>query len=142
MLKNIYRIVFICLILLMSLTAGGAMAEDYIKNIETGEARIESGHNEFSPPAYLCVEFKNNGDKNIANLTFEISYYDQGGYLLKKSVIKNALIEAIPKREARKYRVRLKGDFVNTAHEQYPYEQHDKVSEFDIKIIKVKFGKK
>ena len=138
--KNKYLIVFVCLIVLLCLTAERTMAEEYIKNIEIGESDIKIDQKEFPPAAYLYIELKNNGEKKISNLTFEISYYDMEGYFIEKSAVKNALTEPIPKGEARKYKICLKGDIVNTEHEQYPYSQHDKVNEFDIKITKVKLS--
>jgi len=137
-----YPAIFICSILLLFLSATKAVGEDYIKNIEVGESSIKFVENEFNPPAYLYLELKNNGDKNVANLTFEISYYDAEGYLLQKAVVKNALTDSLPKKETRKYRIRLNGDVINIEHEQYPYSQHDKVGDFDIKILKIKFGRK
>ena len=128
--------------LLLCLNAGKVTGEEYTKNIETVEANIKFDQTELPPVAYLYIELKNNGDKNVSNLTFEISYYDAMGYLIKKSVVKNALTESMPKGKARKYKVRLNGDVVNLDHEQYPYSRHDKVNDFDIKIINVKFGSK
>lgn len=118
------------------------MGEEYIKNIEIGEADIKIDQSELPAVAYLYIELKNNGDKNISNLTFEISYYDAEGYLIEKSVVKNALTKTISKGEVRKYKIRLNGDVVNIEHEQYPYSQHDKVNDFDIKIKSVKLASK
>ena len=128
--------------LLLCLNAKDIMAEEYIKNIETGDADIKIDQSEFPPVACLYMELKNNGDKKISNLTFEISYYDSEGYLIEKAVIKNALTKAMPKKEALKYKIRLNGDVMNIEHEQYPYSQLDKVKEFDIKITGVKFASK
>ena len=125
---------FFCLI------AKKATAEEYIKNIEMGESSIKIDQSELPPVAYLYIELKNNGDKNVSNLTFEITYYDPEGYLLEKSVLKNALTEVMPKRETRKYKIRLKGDAINTEHEEYPYSQLNKVNGFDIKIAGVKLS--
>ena len=138
--KSRYSMIFICLIVLLCLSSEKAVGEEYIKNVETGEAHIKIDQNEFPPVAYLYIELKNNGDKTISNLTFEISYYETGGYLIKRAIIKNALTETIPKGEARKYKIRLNGDVMNTKNEQYPYSQHDKVSEFDVKIVSVKLA--
>ena len=142
MYKNKYFIIFICLIALLCLSADRATGEEHIKDIEIGETDIKISQSELPPVAYLYIELKNNGDKKISNLTFEISYYDSEGYLIEKSVIKNALTKAMPKKEALKYKIRLNGDVMNTEHEQYPYSQLDKVKEFDIKIISVKFASK
>lgn len=118
------------------------MGEDYIKNIEAGETNIKIDQAELPRIAYLYIELKNNGPRRIANLTFEVSYYDHEGYLIEKSVVKNALTEAIPKGQTRKYKIRLKGDVINTEHEEYPYSQLGKVNEFDIKITNVKTDSK
>ena len=128
--------------LLLCLSAKRAAGEEYIKNIDVGEANIKIDQSELPPTAYLYVELKNNGDRNVANLTFEISYYDPEGYLIEKAVVKNALTEIMPKREARKYKIRLSGDVINIEHEQYPYSQQSKVNDFDIKIINIKFTSK
>jgi hypothetical protein len=142
MAKNRYFAIFICLMALLSLSAGIAMAEDYIKNIEIGESDIKFDKSELPHVAYLYVELKNNGDKKISNLNIEISYYDTEGYFMEKSLVKNALNEAIPKEKTRKYKIPLKGDIVNIEHEQYPYARQSKVGEFDIKITGVKFASK
>lgn len=140
MVKNKYSIIFICLMLLLSLSAENAMAEEYIKNVAIGDTSIKFDQSEFPPVAYLYMKLKNNGDKNISNLTLEITYYDSEGYLIKKSAVKNALTGAMPKGEERKYKIRLSGDIVDTEHEQYPYSQQDKVNGFDVKITGIKFG--
>lgn len=143
MVKNRYFIIFICLILLLYSGAKIALgAEDYTKNIETGEANIDFSKTEFPPVAYLYVEFKNNGDQKISNLNFEISYYDKDNYLVKKCVIKNALNEALGQGENKKYKICLNGDVFNIEHEQYPYSQSDEVNDFKIRIISVKFARK
>lgn len=114
-------------------------AED--ESVEIVDASIDIDHKQFYPVAYLCVTLKNNGDKKISNLTFEISYYD-GEYLAQKAVVKNALKEALPVEETRKYKIPLKGDFVNRENAEYPYGQHDKANEFDVKILDVKYASK
>lgn len=118
------------------------MAEEYIKNIEIKEANIKFDQSEFPPAAYLYMELKNNGDKKIVNLNLEISYYDSEGYLVEKSEVKNALTEATPKGESKKYKIHLKGDIVNIEHEEYPYSKQDKVNGFDVKIKSVKLASK
>ena len=115
-----------------------AAGDEYMKNIEMTESSINIDHQEFPPVAYLCITLKNNGDRKVSNVTFEITYYGEEGYLIKKAVIKNALNDVIPAREIRKYKVRLNGNVVNTRNEQYPYSQEDAVGEFDIKITSVK----
>ena len=115
-----------------------AEGDEYAKNIEIAESSISMNHQEFPTIAYLYITLKNNGDRKVTNATFEISYYGKEGYLIKKAIIKNALNDAIPARETRKYKVRLNGDVVNARNEQYPYSQEDGVGEFDIKIINVK----
>lgn len=121
----------------VSFVAGSSAGEDYTKNIEIVESKISVDHKQFPAIAYLYITLKNDGNKKVSNLTFQISYYSEGGYLMKKAVVKNALNEPIPQGEERKYRIRLKGDFVNIESEQYPYSQNEEVNEFDIKILKV-----
>jgi hypothetical protein len=142
MVKNRCFAIFVFAISLLFLSTVSATAEEYIKNIEVGESDIRIDKSEFPAVAYIYIALKNNGDKKVSNLTFEISYYDDEDYLIKKAVVKNALIEAIPKGETRKYKIRLNGDVVNTEHEQYPYSQHAKVNGFDIKIMSVKLASK
>ena len=134
--------IFVCLMVLSYLSIGWSTGKEYIKNIEIGESDIKLDRSELPAVAYLYMELKNNGDKKISNLTFEISYYDTEGYFMEKSVVKNALTETIPEGEARKYKIRLKGDIVNIERAQYPYSQQGKVDGFDIKIISVKFASK
>lgn len=134
--------IFLCLTALLCLNAKQVMAEEYIKNIEIGESNIKMDQSELPQSAYLYVELKNNGDKNISNLNFEISYYDRDGYLIEKHAVKNALTGPLPKKETQKYRIHLNGNVINEKNAQYPYSQHDKVNEFDIKITGVKLGSK
>lgn len=138
MVKNKYPVIFICLTLLLCMGAKRAVAEKYINNVEVGEADIKLNRSEHPPVAYLIIDFKNNGDKKISNLNFEISYYAKEGYLIDKALIKNALTEGIPRGETRKYKIPLKNDYFNTRNEQYPYSRHEEVSEFDLKITAVK----
>lgn len=140
--KKILYIVGICSIVLFCSRAEGAKVDDYVKNIEDVESHIKFDRGAFPPAAYLYIELKNNGDKNIANLTFEINYSDTGGYPMKKAILKNALTEPLPRGETRKYRILLKGDIVFTGNAQYPYERSDQVGDFDIKILKIKFARK
>lgn len=116
--------------------------KDYIGNVEIAQADINFDYNMHPVVAYLCTELKNNGSKNIANLTFEINYYDEDGYPIKKAVLKNALTEPIPQGEARKYKIRLKGDIVNIEREQYPFSMASSVDDFKVKIIDVKLARK
>ena len=139
---NRYSIILISLMILSCLNTQKVMGEDYTKNVEVGEMSIKLDRNEFPPLAYLYIELKNTGDKKISNLNLEISYYGSDSYLIKRAVVKNALTEAIPKQESRKYKICLKGDVINPAHEQYPYSVRDKVSEFDVKVINVNFASK
>lgn len=134
--------ILICLTLLSCLGAKAAAAEDPVKDIEITEATIKFSRSEFPRTAYLYTELKNNGGKDIANLDFEISYYDKESYLIKKVVLKNKLTEAIPSGEARKYRIRLTGDVFNERHEKYPYSRSSEVDDFDMKILNVKFTRK
>jgi hypothetical protein len=116
--------------------------EDYIKGIDIVEADINLDQSEFPTAAYLCLELKNNTDKNISELTFGINYYEAEGYMIKKVTVKNKLIEILPKGESRRYKIRLKGDVVNMENEEYPFSKQNKVSEFDIKITGIKFASK
>jgi hypothetical protein len=119
-----------------------AAAVEYTDNVEVGEADIRVDRNERPPIFYLIMEFKNNGDKKVSNLNFEISYYAKEGYLIKKVLMKNALTEEIPQRESRKYKIRLRNDFFDDKNEQYPYSRKNEVAEFDIKITNVKLASK
>ena len=134
------HIVFICFILLLFPRTVKAEGDDSIKNIEIIDDNINIDNHQFPSVAYLYITLRNNGDKKISNVTFEIRYYEEGGYLIQKAVLKNALNEAIPKAEVRKYKIRLKGDIVNTDNEQYPYSQHNEVDEYDIKIINARLA--
>lgn len=138
--KHKYHIIFICLIFLFfpgTLKAGG---DEYIQNIEITETAIDIDHQAFPPVAYLYVTLKNNGDRKISNATLGINYYGKGSYLIKKTVIKNALNNTMLAKETRKYKVRLNGNVFNARNEQYPYSQAGEVDEFEVKIINVKFG--
>ena len=138
MIKHKYHIIFTCVIFLFFLGTMTAQGDEYIKNIEITESGIKMDHKEFPTIAYLFVTLKNNGDRKVSNLTFEISYSAEDGHLMKKAMIKNALNDAIPKGETRKYKVRLNGDVINARYEKYPYSQEEGVGEFDIKIRNVK----
>jgi len=140
MAKKRCRIIFICSIFLFFSGIMKAEGDEYTKNIEIAESAINIDHQEFPPVAYLYITLKNNGDRKVSNVAFEISYYGKEGYLIKKAVVKNALNDAIPAREIRKYRVRLNGDVVNIRNEQYPYSQEEEVDEFDVKIANIKFA--
>ncbi len=132
-------------ILLISLSYPGektVMAEEYVKDIKIIDTSIVYSQYELPRVADLCVELKNNGDKKIANLNFEVSYYDTEGYPMKKVVLKNKLTEAIPPGEARKYKIRLNGDVFNDRNEEYPFSRSGDVGEFDVKILNVKFARK
>ena len=131
-------IIFICAIFLFSLVIPQARGDDYIKNVEIKESDINFDCHQCPPVAYLYITLMNNGDKKVANLSFEISYYSEGGYLIHKAIVKNALNETIPPKESRKYKVLLRGDFFNVQYEQYPYSQNEKVGDFHIKIINAK----
>ena len=104
------------------------------------ESDIKIDHQESPPVAYLCLALKNNGDRKVYNMTFEITYYGKEGYLVMKTLVKNALNDVLPAGETRKYKVRLIGDVVNERNEQYPYSRHDEVAEFDIQIKNIKFA--
>lgn len=142
MVKNKYSILLIWLMLLSCLSARPVMAEDYAKSVEVVRGDINFSQTEFPRVAYLYMELKNNGDRDIENLNFRITYYDKEECLIKKVVMKDKLNEPIPSGESRKCRVRLKGDVFNVKNEEYPYSEKEEVGEFDIKILNVKFAKK
>jgi hypothetical protein len=142
MAKYRYSVAFLCLAILLLSGAAVSAAGEYMNNVAIGETDIKIDQSEFPPVAYLYVELKNSGDKKIANVNFEVSYYDAEGYLLQKAVLKNALTKAMPQKGALKYKIRLKGDVLNTEHEEYPYSQLNKVGGFDIKITGVKISPK
>ena len=135
-------IIFVFLMLLSFFYGKPVMAKDGIENIEIIESSINFSQNDSPRAAYLYLDLKNNGDKKVANLNLEVTYYDADGYLIKRSVLKNKLTEEIPPGEIRKYKIRLRGDVVNVKHEEYPYSQQDKVGEFDVMVASVKFARK
>lgn len=131
--------------LFLSLEAGAvqepAAGQEKYKDVEVVESRISIDGMHYTRNAYLHMAVKNNGDKKIDNIAIEISYYGEEDYLIQKALVKNALNDAIPAGEKRSYKIQLRGDFVNPAHEQYPYSKPDKVREFDIKVVDVKYGR-
>ena len=137
-----YSIILICSILLSCAGENTVMAGESVKDVDIIETAINFSQTEFPHVAYLYMALKNNGDKNIANLNFEISYYDADGYVIKKVVLKNKLTETIPSGETRKYKIRLKGDVFNERSEEYPYSQGNEVDDFSVKILTVKFAQK
>lgn len=140
-LRKIFGVCLLAIAVYMIISPGKAVsAGEYAKDIEVIEAAVNFSQNEFPRIAYLTMELKNNGDKNIANLDIEISYYDAGGELIKKVSLKNRLTENIPSGEARKCRIRLKGNVFNERYEEYPYSRHGEVERFDVKISNVKLG--
>jgi hypothetical protein len=135
---------FACVIFLLSLIispASLAAGDDYTKNIDIVEASIKKNYKEFPVLAYLYLTLKNNGDRKVSNVILEVSYFGEENYLIQKTIIKDVLNDIVPQGESRNYRIRLRGDFVNIENEQYPYSKNEKVDEFDIKIIKVRFAK-
>ena len=119
----------------------GEPAGESVKDVEVMDSTIVFSQNKFPHVANLCIELKNNGDKNIANLDLEVSYYDKDDYLLKKVVLKNKLTESIPSGEARRYKIALNGDVFNERNEEYPYLRSSDVGEFDVKVLNVKFSR-
>lgn len=117
-----------------------ARGEDYIKNIEIAESDINIDRPEMQAVAYLCVTLKNNGDRKISNLNFEIKYYDEDDNLIKRTIVKNALNKIISPGEAQKYKIRLKGSIVDIENAQYPYERSGEIDTFDINIINVRLA--
>lgn len=140
MIRHKYRVILICSIFLLFPGTIKAKGDDYIKNIEMTDSAIKIDRQDFPHIAYLYITLKNNGDKKVSNVSFEIGYYGEGGYLIKRVTVKDALNDIIPGGETRKYKVRLNGDVVNVRNEQYPYSQGDVVAEFNIKITNVKFA--
>jgi len=140
MTKYIYRTVFICAILLLSAAAKDASGDERAKDVEIAKADIYIDYQQLPAAAYLCVTLKNNSDRKVSKLNFEVRYYDEEDYLIQKAIVKNTLNEAVPPGETGKYRIRLKGDIVNIDNEQYPYDQASRVARYDVKIIKVGFA--
>ena len=128
----------ICSIFFFSSWVMKAEGDEHIKDVEILESAIDIDHHEFPPVAYLYVTLKNASGRKVSNATFGISYYGEGGYLIKDSVVKNALNAIIPAGETRKYKVRLNGDVVNERNAQYPYARQDEVAGFDVKILNVR----
>lgn len=142
MIKNKHLITLICITLLLSAGEGLSREEDYIESIEIIESGIDIDRQQFPAGAYLCVTLKNNGDRAISNLNFQVKYYDEEDYLIQKAIVKNGLNEDLPPGEIRKYKMRLKGDIVSIANAQYPYERSNEVSRLDVSVISVKFSAK
>lgn len=117
-----------------------AVENDYIKNIDIADSDIIMDHQQFPAAAYLRVTLKNNGDRKISNLAFEIRYYDEADYLIQKAVLKNALNEPLPEGKTGKYKIRLKGDIVDIENAQYPYDQSNKIERFELKITDAKIA--
>ena len=118
------------------------MAEEGVGGIEVVDTAIKFAQDEVPHVAYLYMTLKNNGDKKIENLIFEIRYYDEEECLIKKAVIKNKLTEEISPKETKKYKIRLRGDVFNERNEEYPYTKGGEFDSFDVKILNVKFSRK
>jgi len=138
MMNKVLAIFFLLAFLLHPDTAM-AIEDEYIKNIEITEADINVDHFKLPYVAYLAMTITNNGDRKISNMAVEIKYFKYGDLLMHKSVIRDVLKEPISPGGTKKYNIRLNGDFANTKNEQYPYSSPDKVTDFDIKIITVKY---
>lgn len=139
MAKNRHALILIFLMLISFPAGKAAIAADPLKDIEIIEPAINFTSSESQYAAYLCMELKNTGTKNIANADIEVRYYDPEGHLVKKAVLKNKLTEIIPPGEKQKYRIRLKRDVFNERYEEYPYSHRGEVNEFDVKILNIKF---
>lgn len=138
--KYKYITVLACAMLLLAGMAD-AKPDDYIQNIEIEESGIVFNQQEFPRAAYLGVTLKNRGDRKVSFLAFEIKYYDEETYLIKKAVIKYKLSEIMEGGETRKYKIRLKGDIINLTNAEYPYAQSNEVDSYDLNIINAKFLK-
>ena len=112
---------------------------EYTKDVEITEADINVDHHELPPVAYLDMTVVNKSGRNIANLTVDISYYGENDVIVHKIRVKDILNEPIPAGKTKEYDLRLKGGFFNIANEQYPYSRQDKISDFDVKIVAVKY---
>lgn len=134
-------VIFAAAMLLLSSGVDAAGETEKYKDIEIVEPGISVGNRFLARDAYLHMTVKNNGDREIENLAVRISYYGEGGYLIQKNVIKNALNDPVPPGEERSYKTYLRGDFVNRERDQYPYSKKDKVCGFDVKVADVKYGK-
>lgn len=139
--RNI-TIAVMCAAVLALSGMSNAAPDDYIKKIDIVETEIDIDNTHFPFIAYLFATLKNNSDKKVSNITFQVSYYDKDGCLIKKAVVKNALNDPLPVAETRKYRIKLKGDVVNIEQEQYPFSQSDRVSDYNVKILSVKLAAK
>lgn len=144
--RNIsFILIFACVIALLSSGAYQALAavtiQEKYKDIEIVEPRLAIDGRQFTREAYLHMAVKNNGDKEITNMALQMSYYGDEGYLIHKVVIKNALNDVIGPGETKAYKIELKGNFVNPDHQQYPYSKGEKVRDFDIDIVDVKYAR-
>ncbi|MFA5143520.1 MAG: hypothetical protein WC522_05080 [Candidatus Omnitrophota bacterium] len=136
-------VIFTCLLSsLFSSSAGGAEDKDYINNVVITNETIDIERSKTPILAYLYITVNNNGGRKIANLALEMSYYGEGGYLIKKVIVKDALNDPVPPGQARRYKVCLRDNFVNEKNEQYPYSRIGEVVEFDLKVAAVKLASK
>lgn len=116
------------------------LAEDGQVEITTSSIKSEmaSPHTISLDYRFLYIGLKNSGNAKVNNLNLDISYYADGGFLIKKVTIKHALTESIPPGEERKYKILLDREFND--RDQYPYEQDDAVKNFDVKVKDIKFA--
>ena len=133
------------LIFLISLSSSGErqlMAKEDAENIEIINTSINCNQSEFPRSTYIYLEFKNNNDKDVANINFQIAYYDVDDCLIKKIILKNKFNDVIPSGKVRKYKIRLNCDVFNEKNEEFPYLRRDEVNSFEVKILNVRFAKK
>lgn len=105
------------------------MRKQYFKNIEIVSTAIDfKGYYKNEP--YLSIKIKNNGDKNLRDLTLQITYYDDEEYLIKRAYIK--ISEGILATEKRRFKIRLYA-------EEYPFSQREQIEYFEINPFSCQF---
>lgn len=131
-----------CLFISLIVASQAIAAKDNLKDVEIVESDIRFEKNEFPRLAYLYADIKNGASTGVANLTLEISYFDEEGFPINKAVIKNALYEPIGPGQTKKYKIKLKGRGFNDNSDQYPYSYKYSVGSFDVKVLSVQPSRK
>ncbi len=105
------------------------LRKQYLKNIEIVSSSIDFKEYHKNEP-HLSIKIKNNGVKNLRDLTLQITYYDDEKYLIKRAYIK--ISEAILATEKRSFKIRLYA-------EEYPFSQREQIEYFEINPFSCQF---
>ena len=135
-------VLFICLMLL-----GAAPCFALEGPVEVTSASIEpqsQGGKDENGNMYLSIGLKNNDYRKVKNASLEISYYAKDEVLIQKSIVKKALLESIPAKGERKYKIHLNrynktlfGSLDTKSQGQYPYNRTEEVDGLRIKVTDV-----